>query len=124
MVRIAGVIVAAIMFSTDPGRDVAARAAALVSAGPSADLPSENRAPLDVAALLSQARGAPPMICSLAAQSLRNFGWGDAGDAPSTPLSSVSIVRDLDSGPEAGRAGSTAATAARPGPPAAAAASP
>jgi len=42
--------------------------------------------PVDVPALLTAAKGAPPMICSLAANSIRNWGWGD-WDAPATPLS-------------------------------------
>jgi len=51
---------------------------------------------MDVAALLTSARGAPPMICALAAQSVRRWGWGgDWSDAPSTPLKSiVSAVND------------------------------
>ena len=40
----------------------------------------------DVAALLNAAHGAPPIICALAAQAVRNYGWSDWSDAPSTPL--------------------------------------
>ena len=51
----------------------------------------EARAPsMDVTALLTSARGAPPMICALAAQSVRRWGWGgDRSDAPSTPLRAI-----------------------------------
>ena len=41
------------------------------------DISEAAVAPLDVAALLTAAHGAPPMICALAAQSVRNYGWGD-----------------------------------------------
>src|SRR3954465_8020341 len=41
---------------------------------------------IDVAALLPPARGAPPVICSLASRALRGYGWGNGSDAPSTPL--------------------------------------
>ena len=40
----------------------------------------------DVGALLTAAHGAPPIICALAAQAVRNNGWGGWSDAPSTPL--------------------------------------
>src|ERR1700691_2250483 len=42
--------------------------------------------PLDVAALLTAAHGAPPVICALAAHAIRNTGWGYWTAAPSTPL--------------------------------------
>src|SRR5689334_1144827 len=48
-----------------------------------------QRASIDVAALLTAARGAPPMICSLAAGSVGN-GWGGWADAPYTPLAASS----------------------------------
>jgi len=40
----------------------------------------------DIGALLAAAHGAPPVICALAAQAVRNYGWNDWSDAPSTPL--------------------------------------
>ena len=46
-------------------------------------------APPDVAALLTAAHGAPPVICALAAHAIRNTGWGYWTDAPSTPLARV-----------------------------------
>ncbi|MFN2637444.1 MAG: HEAT repeat domain-containing protein [Gemmatimonadaceae bacterium] len=81
-----------------------ALAAALVSAGgtPSGASAREGatsetareqqqRGSLDVTALLTSARGAPPMICAMAAESVREWGWGwgDANDAPSTPLKTI-----------------------------------
>src|SRR5258706_14499842 len=43
---------------------------------------------LEVAALLTAAHGAPPLICRLAACSIRGWGLG-GGDAPLSPLSAV-----------------------------------
>src|SRR6185503_9742435 len=61
----------------------------------SVDQRESRAAPIDVAALLTAARGAPPMICALASRSVRGYGWGDWSDAPATPLASViSISRD------------------------------
>jgi HEAT repeat protein len=53
-------------------------------------------APIDVGALLTAANGAPPMICALAAQSIRNGGWNDRSDAPYTPLGEAPSLRDDD----------------------------
>jgi HEAT repeat protein len=55
-----------------------------------------RRIPVDVTALLTAAKGAPPVVCVLAANSIRNWGWGEWSDAPSTPLSSAKAV--LNSG--------------------------
>ncbi|MFL5488663.1 MAG: HEAT repeat domain-containing protein [Gemmatimonadaceae bacterium] len=52
--------------------------------------------PIDVAALLTAAKGAPPMLCSLAADAIRNGGWGGWSDAPSTPLASARPVSQDD----------------------------
>src|SRR3954447_25200187 len=41
---------------------------------------------IDVTALLTAARGAPPIICGLAAQSLGNGNWGWGSDIPAPPL--------------------------------------
>jgi HEAT repeat protein len=95
MYRVAGVIVAAVMLTTSNGPlTITSRltGAQNTSIG--------ERAEIDVAALLASARGAPPIICSLASQSLRNFGWGDWSDAPATPLSNASLGRNYDFGPE------------------------
>src|SRR2546423_13293565 len=42
--------------------------------------------PIDVAALLTAAKGAPPLICSLAANSIGNWGWGGRRGAAGAPL--------------------------------------
>jgi HEAT repeat protein len=52
----------------------------------SVDEGRQRGVPIDVAALLTQARGAPPMICAIASNSIRNWGWGRDWDAPSSPL--------------------------------------
>src|SRR5256714_3981570 len=52
--------------------------------------------PIDVAALLTAAKGAPPLICSLAANSIGNWGWGGWSDAPATPLASANPATDGD----------------------------
>ena len=71
--------------SSAPGGSSSGHAAAAASA------------PLDVAALLTAARGAPPLICALAAQSVHGNNWGNWNDAPATPLSAVapSSTRDF-----------------------------
>jgi len=57
---------------------------------------SEIATPLDVGALLVAAQGAPPLICALAAQSIRSSGWNDWNDAPYTPLSKMASDRIRD----------------------------
>jgi len=49
-------------------------------------VPSGMRVP-DVRAIVAAARGAPPALCALAANSIRNGNWGRRADAPVTPLS-------------------------------------
>jgi hypothetical protein len=56
-----------------------------VDRGPAAADPT----PLDVRALLAEARGAPPRLCALAARAIGNGGWGRGADAPVTPLRAV-----------------------------------
>jgi FOG: HEAT repeat len=51
---------------------------------------------IDISALLAAANGAPPAICALAAQSVRNGGWGDRSDAPYTPLGEAQSFRSGD----------------------------
>ncbi len=51
---------------------------------------------VDVTALLAAARGAPPLICALAAQAVRGNGWGDWSDAPSTPLPRSTVVHSYE----------------------------
>src|SRR5690242_7534327 len=54
--------------------------------------------PPDIAALLTAARGAPPLICAMAAHNLPGNYWGSWNDAPVTPLSNdaVRTFRDND----------------------------
>src|SRR3954467_10389053 len=56
----------------------------------------DQRAPLDVTALLTAARGAPPVICSLASRAIRSLGWGDRSDAPAPPLGSLTASSSYD----------------------------
>ena len=90
MLRMIGVMSAAVLFSTDGGE---VRAAAKTH-----ERAAEQAPPLDVAALLTAARGAPPLICAFAAQSVRGYGWGNWTDAPATPLAAVVTVPDRDVG--------------------------
>jgi HEAT repeat protein len=83
MQRLLGVAGAAMLISMS-GADAAVA---------SYELNTERAAPLDVSALLAAANGAPPMICALAAQAVRNYGWGDWSDAPYTPLGTPMSVR-------------------------------
>src|SRR5947209_5205545 len=81
MQRIIGLAFATFAFSSLSGVPATARATESVS---SLDQGTQ-RSTIDVAALLTAARGAPPRICSLAAGSVGN-GWGGWADAPYTPL--------------------------------------
>ena len=86
MHRILGVVAAAMVASMNGAG----------AASYSHDYNAARAAPIDVAALLTAAHGAPPMICALAAQAVRGYGWGDWNDAPSTPLSAVASFRGRD----------------------------
>jgi HEAT repeat protein len=100
MQKIFGVVVAAVLLSTNnSGTSVAmSDAAGGVDEMFDASLQvSSDREPIDVASLLSAARGATPVICSLAAQSVRGWGWGNWSDAPVTPLGKTVVVRESDS---------------------------
>jgi HEAT repeat protein len=90
MLRVIGIMSAAVLFSADRGE---VRAAAKTY-----QPVVEQAPPLDVAALLTAARGAPPLICAFAAQSVRGNGWGNWNDAPSTPLAAVVAMPDRDVG--------------------------
>ncbi len=90
MLRVIGVISAAVLFSADGGE---MRAATKVH-----ERAAEQTPPLDVVALLTAARGAPPLICAFAAQSVRGYGWGNWNDAPSTPLAAVVTMPDRETG--------------------------
>jgi len=93
MQRVLGLAIATFAFSSLSGVPDVARVRGSME-GSSSDL-SGQRASIDVAALLTAARGAPPAICSLASRAIRSYGWGDRNDAPSTPLASfASSVSD------------------------------
>ena len=94
MQRAIGYAIATIAFSSMGGLPVAASGAGGIG-GQNVDQRGQRAAPIDVAALLTASRGAPPMICALASKAVRGYGWGGWGDAPSTPLSSVvSLTKD------------------------------
>lgn len=88
MQRFIGVVAAAMLVSMN----------GVSAADDIGDGATEVMALLDVSALLLAARGAPPVICALAAQAARNYGWGDWNDAPCTPLATVATVRSGDGG--------------------------
>jgi HEAT repeat protein len=93
MQRIIGLMAATFAFSSLSGVPAIANTATIselssYAQGRNFDQGRGRGAPLDVAALLTAARGAPPMICSMAANAVRGWGWNDS-DAPSTPLASV-----------------------------------
>src|SRR5687767_4267746 len=93
MHRIMGFAIAAMLVSSSGVKSAAA------TTGFNGDMTfgfTQGSPSLDVTALLTSARGAPPMICALAAQSVRRWGWGgDWNDAPATPLRAiVSAVND------------------------------
>jgi hypothetical protein len=94
-----GVVMAAVLLSTSNGGGI------MMSDEPDtpedfieeASSVSYDREAVDINTLLTAARGAPPMICSLAAQAVRGWGWGDWSDAPVTPLGKTVTLRDTDS---------------------------
>jgi hypothetical protein len=98
MQKVFGVIVAAVLLSTNNGGGVAdATLPEVYGDSFESSSMSDERSAIDVSALLTAARGAPPIICSLAAQSLRGWGWGDQADAPATPLPMTVSLRDFES---------------------------
>jgi len=86
MIRILGAT-AVTLIVTLGGSDRGAERAALDVASPP-----------DIGALLTAARGAPPLICAMASHNLPGYNWGSWNDAPVTPLSSdaVRTFRDND----------------------------
>jgi len=97
MQRTIGLVIATFAFSSLSGGPVSSidRSSYTVWEGAqgfnfnwSSDQGTQRGVPIDVAALLTQARGAPPMICSLASNAIRRWGWGD-WDAPATPLAAA-----------------------------------
>jgi HEAT repeat protein len=95
MVKAFGVVVAAVLLSTGKGGNALSVTAFRSHESPAA-FRSDERDPIDVSALLTAAKGAPPLICSLASQSLRGSNWGGWSDAPSTPLGTVASAHDYD----------------------------
>lgn len=98
MQRVIGLAVATFAFSTLNGVPAVANSATTGASNAFAqvriqhfvrvfDQGRHRGMPIDVAALLTAARGAPPAICLLASQAVRGWGWGGGSDAPSTPLS-------------------------------------
>ena len=108
MQRIIGLAIATLAFSTLNGVPAVANSATIGDANAFAqgrgvhvrvrvfDQGRHQGAPIDVAALLTAARGAPPAICLLASQAVRGWGWGGGSDAPSTPLSPAAVPTSSD----------------------------
>src|SRR6202035_4813676 len=95
MLRVIGVVSAAALFTAHGGGAGVATGAHEHAAREHA---TEQSAPLDIAALLTAARGAPPLICAFAAQSVRGNGWGNWNDAAATPLAAVVTIPDREVG--------------------------
>jgi hypothetical protein len=97
MQRVLGLAIATFAFSSISGGPAVAKIGGY-STDHGFDQGRGRGIPVDVPALLTAAKGAPPMICSLAANSIRNWGWGD-WDAPATPLSfaKASTPNDFES---------------------------
>ncbi|HEX9218917.1 MAG TPA: hypothetical protein VF858_00380, partial [Gemmatimonadaceae bacterium] len=91
MQRVLGLAIATFAFSSLSGGPAVATVHGSMSSG-GLDQGRRRSAPIDVTALLTAAKGAPPMICSLAANSIRNWGWGDWNDAPATPLAFAKAI--------------------------------
>src|SRR5205085_5849183 len=91
MQRVLGLTIATLAFSSLSGGPAIADISA-GKGGQSFDQARHRGVPIDVTALLTAAKGAPPMICSMAANSIRNWGWGDWNDAPATPLAFAKVV--------------------------------
>jgi HEAT repeat protein len=107
MQRIIGLAVATFAFSTLSGVPAVANSATTGDANAFAQVRTQHIVrvfdqgrhrglPIDVAALLTAARGAPPAICLLASQAVRGWGWGGGSDAPSTPLSPPVVSTSSD----------------------------
>ena len=87
MLRVLGVVMTAALMA-DAGHAPAAPVVRATSASAAAAI--------DVTALLAAARGAPPLICSLAAQAVGNGNWGWWSGAPASPLAAVARSEDND----------------------------
>ena len=103
MQRIIGLTIATIAFSSLSGVPTVAAVPGSAAGGMiDVDQGRQRGRPIDVAALLTAARGAPPMICSLAARAVGGWNWGGGVDAPYSPLAAAaasSMDEHFDSGP-------------------------
>src|SRR4051794_36140052 len=90
MLRVLGVLTAAALMSNVGLREPSPPAVHVTA--------SSAPAAIDVAALLAAARGAPPLICGLAAQSIGNGNWGWRSDVPASPLGAAAHPLDGDRG--------------------------
>ena len=81
MQRVIGLVVASFAFSSLSGVPAVAHMAGSTISLSGLDQGRHRGAPVDVAALLTAAKGAPPMICSLAAKAVQGWGWGGWNDA-------------------------------------------
>src|SRR5690349_15880247 len=88
MLRVLGVLTTAALMA-DAGHAPAASAVRVSTSS------TTSAAAIDVTALLAAARGAPPLICGLAAQSVGNGNWGWT-DAPAPPLGAAARPEDND----------------------------
>ena len=95
MQRAIGMVIATFAFSSLSGAPAVAHPAESATIG-GFDQGRHRGAPIDVTALLIAARGAPPIICSLAAKAVGGWGWGGWSDAPSTPLAAVTPASNND----------------------------
>ena len=107
MHRIIGMAVATLAFSTLNGVPAVANSARTGDANAFAQVRTRHfvrvfdqgrhrGTSIDVVALLTAARGAPPAICLLASQAVRGWGWGGGSDAPATPLSPAAVPAGTD----------------------------
>src|SRR5438552_5385456 len=103
MQRVIGLAIATFAFSSLSGVPTVASTAGVQRGRMiNFDQGRHRGAPIDVSALRTAARRAPPMICTLAARAVGGCEWGGGTDAPYTPLAAVtssSMNDDFDSGP-------------------------
>src|SRR3954469_11054819 len=98
MQRVLGFVIATFALSSLSGTPAVANTSDV--RGGTSTSSTQGTSHIDVTALLTAARGAPPVMCSLASRALRGYGWGNnASDAPSTPLryaGAPSVEKDDD----------------------------
>src|ERR1700674_5288482 len=96
MQRVIGLVVVTFAFSSLSGVPAVAHTAGSTTSITGLDQGRHRGVPVDVTALLTAAKGAPQMICSLAAKAVQGWGWGGWNDAPSTPLAAVTASSNND----------------------------